>query len=357
VRIRQRDQDAGEVIVMMDSTAERGAPKRSFASASNLESILQSSSGGVLLAVAILGIILGLTTKDFFSAVNFVVLARSFSVMAVVGLAQMIIIGTGGMNLSVGAIGGLAGVATGGVMDALGYSPALAIPAGLCVGALCGLVNGWLITRLGVSGVTSFLVTLASGSVFTGINLGITRANPFYNLPADFRLIGSLKIAGIPLLLFLMLGLALALALMFRYLGLGRQLLALGGNITAAELSGVPINRVVITSHVLCGVLAAFAAILLTSRLGSAQPDVGKDWLLPSFAAPIIGGTSLAGGKVSVAGAVLGAILLAVISNGLVFLSIDVYWNQFIQGIIILAAVGLDRVRTISAERLERRQA
>jgi ribose transport system permease protein len=192
--------------------------------------------------------------------------------------------------------------------------------------------------------------------VLTGINLGITKANPFYNLPSSFRAIGSMKIVGVPLLLFLMLALAIALALMFRYLGLGRQILALGGNITAAELSGVPINKVVIASHVLCGVLAAVAAILLTSRLGSAQPDVGKDWLLPSFAAPIIGGTRLAGGKVSVVVAVLGAILLALISNGLVFLNIDVYWNQFIQGIIILSAVGLDRVRTISAERLERHQ-
>ena len=115
-------------------------------------------------------------------------------------------------------------------------------------------------------------------------------------------------------------------------------------------------NRVVITAHILSGLLAASAGILLVSRLGSAHPDVGKDWMLASFAAPIIGGTRLAGGKVSIVGAVLGAILLALIADGLIFLKIDIYWNTLIQGLIILGAVGLDRLRMISAEHLERQR-
>lgn len=314
-------------------------------------SLLGSSAGSVFGVIVVLCALFGVTTRDFFTMVNFVALARSFSIVAIVGMAQMVIIGTGGMNLSVGAIGGLVGIITGGAMDALGWSPLAAVAIGCGVGMLCGLLNGWLITRLGFSGVTSFLVTLASGSVFTGITVGISKANPFYNLSPAFKAVGSTKIGGVPLLLFIMLVVAVVLHFVMAYLGVGRRMLAIGGGIRAAEFSGIPVNHTVILSHVLSGLLAAFAAILLISRLGSAQPDVGKDWMLASFAAPIIGGTRLAGGKVTVVGAVLGAVLLALISNGLVFLSISVYWNTFIQGMIILAAVGVDRLRTVSAER------
>jgi ribose transport system permease protein len=333
------------------------AAERDATAGWNPLNLLQSSAGSVFIVSVALCLALGLTTRDFFTLVNFVSLARTFSIVAIVGMAQMVIIGTGGMNLSVGAIGGLVGIVAGGAMDAMHLSAGIGVPVGLGVGVLCGAVNGWLITRLGVSGVSSFLVTLASGSVFTGITVGISKANPFYNLPVDFKWIGTARLGGIPVLLFVMLATAVVLHFVLAHLGVGRQMLALGGNIRAAELSGVPVNRVVIVSHMISGLLAGFAAILLISRLGSAQPDVGRDWMLASFAAPIIGGTRLAGGKVSATGAVLGAVLLALISSGLVFLNISIYWNQFIQGLIILAAVGVDRMRTVSAERPGRRTA
>lgn len=314
--------------------------------------LLQSSSAGVLIAILILVTTLALTTHDYASIVNVAVVTEIVATTAIVGMAQMVIVGSGGMNLSVGAIGGLVGVATGGLMNALGVPPPLAILVGLAAGALCGLFNGWIITRLGVSGVVAFLVTLASGSVFTGVILGITKSVPFYNLPEQFKFMGNTRIQGIPLMFFIMLFVAFLVDAMFRRVKIGRQILALGGNIKAAELSGVPVHQVVIIAHMISGALAGFAGILLISRLGSAHPDVGKDWMLGSFAGPIIGGTRLAGGKVSVVGAVLGAILLALIANALVFLNIDVYWNTFIQGLIILSAVGLDRVRALSTERL-----
>jgi ribose transport system permease protein len=313
--------------------------------------LLQSSWAGALIAIVLLVLFLRVSTRGFISMTNFAVIADIIATTAIVGLAQMLIIGAGGMNLSVGAIGGLVGVVTGGLMNELGLPPPLAILLGLIVGALCGVFNGWAIIRLGLSGVTSFLVTLASGSVFTGVTLGITKSVPFYNLPEQFKWMGNFRWHGIPFMLFIMLIVAVLVDFLFRRLGLGRQILALGGNLRAAELSGVPVQRVVILAHLLSGVLAGTAAILLVSRLGSAHPDVGKDWMLGSFAGPIIGGTRLAGGKVSVTGAILGAILLALIANGLVFLKIDVYWNTFIQGMIILAAVGLDRLRVLSTER------
>lgn len=318
--------------------------------------LLQTSSIGVLVVILFLVAILSVTTKNFLSMVNFRIIAEIVSTTAIVGMAQMVIIGLGGMNLSVGAIGGLAGVVTGGLMADTHLPSPIAAAGGLAVGMFCGVFNGLFIVRLSISGATSFLVTLAAGSILTGFILGITQSVPFYNLPDDFKFIGNTQVGGIPLLLFVMAGVAILVNFLFARLGLGRQILAIGGNLRAAELSGVPINRVVITAHILSGLLAASAGILLVSRLGSAHPDVGKDWMLASFAAPIIGGTRLAGGKVSVVGAVLGAILLALIADGLIFLKIDIYWNTLIQGLIILGAVSLDRLRMISAEHLERQR-
>ena len=313
--------------------------------------LLRSSSAGVLVAILILVTFLSLTTRNFVSMTNLAVLCEIVATSAIVGMAQMVILGSGGMNLSVGSIGGLVCIITAGLMTVFGVPTPLAILVGLVIGALCGLFNGWIITRMGVSGAVQFLVTLASGSVFIGIVLGITKSFPFYNLPEQFTFLGNANIQGVPVMFFIMLLIAILVDVVFRRMKIGRQILCVGGNIKVAELTGVPVNRVVIIAHMISGTLAGAAAILLISRLGSADPNVGQDWLLGSFAAPIIGGTLLAGGKVSVVGAFLGAILLALITNGLVFLNLSVYWNTFIQGLIILGAVGLDRARMLSTQR------
>ena len=315
------------------------------------------SSMITIVAVIIgLGLLLGAFKPSFLSMGNFAVLANSFSITALVGLSQMIIIGAGGMNLSVGSLGGLAGVITGACMDQLNAPAYLSILAGLGVGMLCGLINGLLINSLGSQGVASFLVTLATSSLFGGVVQGVTNANPYYNLDADFLAIGQTEFLGFPLLMWITVVVAILIGLLFRYTGTGRRILALGGNFRAAQLYGVPVRRVVIVANILSGLLASIAAILLVTRLGSAQPDIGEDWMLYSFAAPLIGGTRLAGGKVNVLGTVLGAILLAMISNGLVHLNVDIYWMTLIEGIIILAAVAVERVRQISSDRVQRKE-
>ena len=129
----------------------------------------------------------------------------------------------------------------------------------------------------------------------------------------------------------------------------GRQLLAFGGNAQAAELSGISRERTIVLAHVLSGTLAAIAAILAVAQLGSAQPSIGSDWLLLSFAAPIIGGAALTGGYISVLGTMFAVILIALIENGLVLAKVDPYWVQFLLGALILAAVGLNRWRAVSA--------
>ena len=177
-------------------------------------------------------------------------------------------------------------------------------------------------------------------------------ANPFYNLPQKFKAIGEINLLGIPLIFYIMVAVAILVGILFKYLGIGKRILAVGSNMKAAELYGISIKSTIIIAHILSGLLAAIAAILLVARIGSAQTDVGSDWMMFSFAAPIIGGTSLSGGKVNTLGAVLGAVVLAVISNGLVHLNIGIYWMTIIQGTIIFLAVAADKIRTISLKRV-----
>ena len=302
-----------------------------------------------LAAAIIAGTIgLSLTSPAFLTEFNLYVMLRSFCVVLVVAFAQMLTLAVGQLNLSIGALGGLVAVLVGGMMEKLGLPIPVAILAGLLVGAAGGLVNGLLTVRTGING---FIITLATASAFTGINLGITESVPFYDMPAAFVAFGSARFFAFPYLLIPPVIVALALGLFLARTIPGRQLLAVGGNPHAAELSGIPKDRIVVLAHTLSGLLSAVGAILAVAQLGSAQPTIGADWLLMSFAAPIIGGAALTGGHISVASTALAVVLIVLIQNGMVLTQVDPYWVQFMLGALILAAVALNRARALRAER------
>ncbi len=302
------------------------------------------------LAAAILAgsIGLALTSPAFLTEFNIYVMLRSFCVVLVVAFAQMLTLAVGQLNLSIGALGGLVAIAVGGLMERYGVPIPLAILAGLALGTAGGLINGLLTVRTGING---FIITLATASAFTGINLGITESVPFYDLPAAFVAFGTARFFALPYLLIPPVIVALALGLFLARTIPGRQLLAVGGNAHAAELSGIPRDRIIVLAHTLSGLLAGVGAILAVAQLGSAQPTIGADWLLMSFAAPIIAGAALTGGHVSVASTALAVVLIVLIQNGMVLTKVDPYWVQFMLGALILAAVGLNRARALRAER------
>lgn len=299
---------------------------------------------GILVALLIGAAALAAVSPAFLSEFNLFVLLRSFCVALLVAYAQMVTLGVGQLNLAVGALGGLVAILVGGMMDALGIPVFVAVPAGILVGGLAGFINGWLTVRTGING---FIVTLATGSAFTGINLGITRSIPFYNLPPEFAAFGVGRLGIFPLLLIVPLLVTAILALFFSRMVPGRHMLAVGGNANAAQLSGVSLPRTIITAHTLSGLLAATAAVLAVAQLGSAQPSIGSNWLIISFAAPIIGGASLSGGHISITGTFLAVILIALIENGMVLVNVDPYWVQFVLGALILAAVWVNRFRAV----------
>ena len=304
--------------------------------------LLDSDWFGLCALVLVAFIAIGALRPDFVSAFNIFVLLDTVALSTLIALAQMVVIVLGQMNLSVGAIGGLVAIGFAGVMQVWGMPPLLAVVAGLLLGGVCGALNGVLTARAGLS---AFIVTLATMSAFKGINLGITHAQPFYGIPASVKAAGNAGIGPVPVLL---LPAALAAGLvgwMLARLPIGRQMLAVGGNAHAAELSGIRVARVMISTHVLSGVLAAAGGMMAVARLQLGQPTIGDDWLIPSFAAPVIGGTLLAGGHASVAGTIGGVALVALIAQALVLFRVDPYLVQLLLGLLILAAVGLARVR------------
>jgi ribose transport system permease protein len=297
---------------------------------------------GLLVVTVVATLALAAFQPAFLSTFNIYVLLLSFSLWALVALAQMVIIAIGQLNLSVGAIGGLVAITFAGSMEVWGLPIPLAILLGLLLGALCGLLNG-VLTH--VTGISAFVITLATLSIFKGINIGITEAQPFYDIPEAVKAFGAARFGGLPPMLILPLVAIVAVWLLFDRMVIGRQMLALGANRHAAELSGIRVGRVVVTAHILSALLAAMAGMLAVARLQLGQPTIGDDWLILSFAAPVLGGAVLAGGHVSVIGTCLGVVIVTLINNALVLLGIDPYFVQLLLGTLILAAVGLNRYR------------
>jgi len=293
--------------------------------------------------------IVGALEPSFLTPFNIQILLLAISINALVAFSQMIIIAIGQMNLSVGAIGGLAAISFAGMMEVWGLPWPVAAALALMVGLAAGMVNGVLCAFTGIS---AFIITLATLSVYKGINLGITEAQPFYQIPETVKWLGNATLIGpIPWLVvpFVLCGVALWY-LLFR-LPLGRSILAVGGNAHAAELSGISVPRVVIVAHALSGFLAAMAGIMLVARLQLGQPSIGDDWLILSFAAPIIGGAVLTGGRVSVGGTCCGVAIVAIITQVLVLFNIDPFLVQVVLGVLILWAVGVNRFREVRGQR------
>ncbi len=311
-----------------------------------LRKLVMVEWSGLAVAIVIGGAVLSVVAPNFLTEFNIYVMLRSFCVGLLVGFAQMVTLGVGQLNLSVGALGGLVAICFGGMMEVLGVPLPLALVAAVALGAGGGLINGLLTVRTGING---FIITLATASAFTGINFGITRSIPFYKMPPPLVAFGEQHIFAFPYLLIAPLIVAALLGLFFARTVPGRQLLAVGGNPNAAELSGISRGRAVVLAHVVSGTLAAIAAILAVAQLGSAQPTIGADWLLLSFAAPIIGGAALTGGYISVLGTMFAVVLIALIENGMVLANVDPYWVEFLLGALILAAVWLNRWRAVRA--------
>ncbi len=305
--------------------------------------------GPVLVSVIAIAVI-SFFQPSFLTPFNIFVLLSAIAVNMLVALGQLVIIGIGQMNLALGSIGGLVAISFGAMMELWGFPPVVAIVCGLLIGAGAGMASGFVIAGTGIS---AFIITLAGLQIFKGINLGITEAQPFYGIPQGVKDFGNLSFIGpIPWLIVPTVIASIAVWYLFARLRIGRYILAIGGNRNAAELSGINVKATVIWAHAISGLLAAAAGMMLVARLQLGHPTIGDDWLISSFAAPVIGGAILAGGHLSVPGTFFGVVIIAIITQALVVFAIDPFVVQIVLGGLILWAVGINRLREVRVSKL-----
>ncbi len=293
------------------------------------------------LSLILLFIGLSVASPYFLTANNLASVARQTAVFNTMALGMTIVIITGGIDLSVGSILGLAGL--GGAMSLEAGQPVVAgVLVGILIGTACGFLNGFLITRLGIP---PFVVTLGTLGVYRGVALIVSNGLPVHKIPAGFSFIGEGNLLGIPFVLWMLVICAVAVHLILEHTRLGRYAFAIGSNRVASIYAGIPVNFHVTAVYAIGGALSGLAGMIEASRLMTGQPTAGQGYELQAIAAVVIGGGSLNGGEGSVVGTLIGAFIMGLLSNGADLLNISNYWQQVIIGSVIILAVTLDEVR------------
>jgi ribose transport system permease protein len=267
---------------------------------------------------------------------------RFLAVPIVIGLSQMVVLAIGQMNLSVGTLTGLCAMIAAWLMVKAGMPAPIAVLAALGVGLAAGAANGLLVVLTRING---FIVTLATMTIFEGLRYAVNGPDTFQGYSAGLRDFGRASLLGLPLVFVVALVVAALLAGFFARTVPGRQLLATGGSPFAARLSGISNDRSIVAAHALSGLLAGVAAVLTVASSGSVNASIGDDLLLPSFAAPIIGGVALTGGAVSVLGTCLAAFVVRLVDVMQAQFDINRRWIDLIVGAVVLGAVLLGTVR------------
>jgi ribose transport system permease protein len=294
---------------------------------------------GTLIGLVLIMGVFAAIAPGFLSERNLFNILQQSSINACVALGMTLVIISGGIDLSVGPTAALAAVLSASLMVA-GLPVPLALLAGLALGAVCGAVNGALVA---FGGLQPFIVTLGTLSTYRALALIFTGGNPILGVPATFRSIANGTLLGIPAAVVVVIVVAILAGIILRRTPFGEYLLAVGGNEEAAHIAGVPIAMTKIGAYMLSGVLAALASIILIGRLGAAEPILGNLWELDAIAAAAIGGASLMGGKGSITGTLLGAIVLGAMRNGLTLLNVQAFYQLLATGLIILLAMLVDR--------------
>ncbi|MGB3764317.1 MAG: ABC transporter permease [Ornithinimicrobium sp.] len=292
----------------------------------------------VLAVVAVIGfVVLAATTQgNILQPGTLRAVLQFLAVPIVIGLAQMMVLAVGQLNLSVGVLTGLCAMVTASLMVDIGVSPWVALPAGLATGALVGLINGVLVVLTRING---FIVTLATMSVVAGLRFGINGTGTYQRYSPGLVSLGRADLLGLPVVFLAAVATAVAVWVFFARSVAGRMLLASGGNPFAARLSGISNDRSTVVAHTLSGLLAGVAGLIVVALSGSVNASIGDDLLLPSFAAPIIGGVLLTGGVVSVLGTCLAAFIVRLVDVAQAQYGINPRWVDLVIGAVVLGAV------------------
>lgn len=298
---------------------------------------------GPVMALLVLVIVISIFNPSFLQVSNILNLLRQVSINALIAFGMTFVIITGGIDLSVGSVLALSSAFSAGFMVS-GMNAILAVTLGLLMGAVFGLISGLLITK---GKMAPFIATLATMTIYRGTTLVFTGGNPVTGLGDSyfFQLLGKGYVYGIPIPVIIMVIVFIILSIVLHKTSFGRKIYAVGGNERAANIAGINTDRVKMSVYAISGFLSSLAALILTSRLNSAQPTAGEAYEMDAIAAVVLGGTSMSGGRGTMWGTLVGALLIGTINNGLNLMGVSSFYQQIVKGIVIIVAVLLDRRR------------
>ncbi len=298
-------------------------------------------NGGLLIVLIVLLVVFSLLNENFLSVGNWTNVLRQVSFLMILACGQTLIILTAGIDLSIGSTMGLVSVAVAAAL--LHMDPFLAIAIGLFVGASVGLVNGLLVGKLAI---TPFVATLGTMTVAHGLAMTLTNGAPIHSLPNNwFMSLGRGFIGPVPIPVLFAIACVTVTWVILNLTKFGRYLFAIGGNEEATILAGINVNFYKISTYIFAGFLSAIAAVLLTSRVITGQPQLGSGMELDSIAAVVIGGTALVGGTGSIGGTVIGVLIIGVLRNGLTLIGMSTFVQEVVIGSMLLLAIYLSSLR------------
>lgn len=316
-------------ITTAPASRERGADLKRFA-----------AENGALIGLIALVVLMTIASPDFLSAPNIVNIGEQVSTIAILAFGMTFVIVAAGIDLSVGSVAALSAMASASMVATWQMPDSLSVPAGLVVGAITGAVTG---VASAYGKLPSFIASLAMMSVARGLTMVISDGRPVA-APGQMALLGgSAGPLPAPIVVLVLAGVVAAFIL--RFTVIGSYMYAVGGNAEAARLSGIRVKHVIVVVFVLSGIFAALAGMVTAGRLDSVQPTIGTGAELDAIAAVVIGGASLSGGVGRISGTLVGALVLAVIRNGLNLLNVSPFWQQVVIGAVIALAVLFDVIR------------
>ncbi|MCC7449537.1 MAG: ABC transporter permease [Anaerolineae bacterium] len=302
---------------------------------------------GLLVSLILVGVFLALASPFFLLPQNLFNVARAISYSGITAAIATLVLVSGGLDLSIGAVMALVGVVCAQMLGAKVPWP-LVVIAGLLTGVIVGAVNGTLVTYVGIN---PFIVTIGSQFLVRGIAYALVKGQELIITEPNFLYLGQGTLGGVPFPALLMIGMFLLVGWWMRYTRFGKHVYAIGGSLSASRLAGIPVNRRRMQVYILSGAFAALSGIVLAGFTGSGLAYAAAGSELTVIAAVILGGTALMGGRGTVLGTLMGVVLLGIINNGFVLLSVPSYWQYVVQGAALLLAVVLDEVRAKRAAR------
>lgn len=295
-----------------------------------------------LIALLFLIVVVSFLNPNFFTVDNIMNILRQTSINAIIAVGMTLVILTAGIDLSVGSVLALCG-AFAATMIGLEIPVMIAVPTALLAGAALGAISGVIIAK---GKVQAFIATLVTMTLLRGVTMVYTDGRPistgFTDVADSFAWFGTGYALGIPVPIWLMVIVFASVWYLLNHTRFGRYIYAVGGNESAARLSGINVDRVKIGVYAICGLLAALAGLIVTSRLSSAQPTAGMGYELDAIAAVVLGGTSLAGGKGRIMGTLIGALIIGFLNNALNLLDVSSYYQMIAKAVVILLAVLVD---------------